>query len=96
MLIDEMAAAQAAGICLLARLPGLPEVHALRAAVVQLHPESGCAWCPYPLRELAAMCGTVTGTGVSLGVGRGDEKAWWAMPGRARIAAIRVAQEAET
>jgi hypothetical protein len=92
-LIDDMASAQAAGICSLARMKGLPEsIPNLRSSVVQLHPEGGCAWCEYPVKELAEMCGTVTANGVMIGVSERNERLWWAMPGKARLAAIKRAQ----
>lgn len=52
--ITEAAVAQAIGLCYLAREPGLPEIHMLRVAVVQLH-NGPCGWCDYPTKELLAM-----------------------------------------
>lgn len=88
--------AQAIGLCWLARHEpteatarlagkgGLPDIPVLRGAVVQLHPEP-CGWCEYPPDELLAM---LRGRHV---LAR-DETGYWALPGKARLAAIRAAQ----
>ena len=94
-----MASAQAIGLCFLARQRGLPQIHTLRMAVAQLH-ESECGWCAYRVPELLAMLGPVVerrdgpGVGVRLagGLTAADEREWWELPAKARLAAIRGAQ----
>lgn len=81
-----MAEAQAIGLCWLARASGLPDIHILRMAVVQLHLLS-CGWCDYPLDELMRMVKT-------FGVGQDsfDWERWQALPRRAKGEAIKLAQ----
>jgi hypothetical protein len=79
-----MAEAQAMGICFLARQPGLPEVHSLRVSVVQLHPLT-CGWCDYAPLDLIAMLKARHTMAI-------EESRWWALPGQARLAAIKLAQ----
>lgn len=83
--------AQSIGLCWLARNPakgpnstGLPDIPVLRTAVAQLHPTE-CGWCSYPRDELIAMLAEYRPMARA-------EAAWWAMPGKARLAAIRAAQ----
>lgn len=85
-MIEDMAEAQAIGLCWLARQKGLPEINSLRVAVATLHPENGCGWCDYPLPELVRMIGTVSPRA---------EREWWAMPGKARLRALQLAQGEE-
>lgn len=87
-----MAEAQAIGLCALARQssksggPGLPDIHLLRVAVVQLHPET-CGWCDYPVDELIRMC-----RAFNAGRTRLMDDRWQALPNRAKGEAIRLAQ----
>lgn len=75
---------QAMGICYMARQKGLPDVYSIRVSVVQLHPLT-CGWCDYPLDELITMLRGYRPMAI-------EESRWWAMPGQARLAAIRLAQ----
>lgn len=81
-----MAEAQAIGLCWLARKGGLPDIHLLRVAVVQLHPLS-CGWCDYPLDELMAILKTFD-------IARDDKDTdrWQSLPRRAKGEAIKLAQ----
>jgi hypothetical protein len=87
-----MAEAQAIGLCALARQqsqggkPGLPDIHILRVAVVQLHAEP-CGWCDYPADELLRMCREFNLTRRQF-----DDDRWQALPARAKGDAIRLAQ----
>lgn len=84
-----MAEAQAIGLCALARQKGLPDIHVLRVAVVQLHPET-CGWCEYPVEELLRMCREFNLTRT-----RFHDDRWQALPARAKGEAIRLAQGQE-
>ena len=93
-----MAEAQAVGLCWLSRQSGLPVSAPLRTAAAQLHP-GRCGWCDYPAPALLGMLGQVTrlpNNGVTVGlpdgIGGHDEREWWALPARARMAALRAAQ----
>lgn len=82
--IRDMAEAQAIGLCVIARQGGLPDISTLRSAVSQFHAEP-CGWCDYDRDELLAMLGARMVMAV-------DESRWWAMPGKARLRAIELAQ----
>ena len=82
-IVTEMAVSQAIGLCFLARQSGLPDIHSLRVAVVQLH-DGPCGWCYYPPKELLRMLDERQ-------VSEYAEKSWWGMPGKARLRAIAVA-----
>lgn len=87
-----MAEAQAIGLCALSRQrsaggnPGLPDIHILRAAVVQLHPLT-CGWCEYPVDELLGICREF-----NLRRSQLEDDRWTALPARAKGEAIRLAQ----
>lgn len=81
-----MAELQAIGVCWLARAKGLPDVYSIRVSVVQMHPEP-CGWCDYSLPDLMAMLKSGPAT-----LHESEFAAWWQMPGRARRAAIELAQ----
>jgi xanthine dehydrogenase iron-sulfur cluster and FAD-binding subunit A len=85
----EMAEAQAIGLCYVARFKGLPPIHSIRQAVVQLHPEE-CGWCVYPPAELLAML-TVWHAVTSSFV----EERWQGLPRSVRLASIKQAQVTE-
>lgn len=81
-----MAEAQAIGLCVLARLEGLPEAaHNLKVAVVTLHPLV-CGWCEYPQDELVAWLRTFNATRSQF-----DDDRWNGLPARAKGEAIRAA-----
>lgn len=81
-----MAEAQAMGLCILARKPGLPPVNILRTAVVTLHPLS-CGWCEYPTDELDRILRAFNVMRSTF-----DDDRWQALPARAKGEAIRLAQ----
>ena len=81
--VTEAAEAQAIGLCWLARSTGLPEIHSLRVAVVQLHPEP-CAWCDWLLPDLMMLL-------EQREVSDWSEHQWWGMPGKARLRALALA-----
>lgn len=81
-----MAEAQAMGLCLLSRLPGLPAVPTLRGAVAQMHPLR-CGWCEYPDAELQRILVAFNATRSQY-----DDDRWQALPPRAKGEAIRLAQ----
>lgn len=96
--VTSMAEAQAIGLCWLARQPGLPDVHVIRASVAQLH-STPCGWCDYPTDELMRMLEYRT-----VGYSSPDamhpvigprEREWWSMGGKARLAAIELASGRE-
>ena len=72
----------AAAICWLDRQTGLPDIDALRIAVVDRH-EDGCGWCDYPLPELLRMSNLDGARGVG---------AFARMPQHQQRHAVRVAQ----
>lgn len=84
--LPTMAEAQAIGLCALARQKGLPDVHLLRVAVVQLHPDS-CGWCDYPHEELIRILRAFRPE-------ESDARRWWNLPARTKGEAIRLAQGA--
>lgn len=81
-----MAEAQAMGLCVLARLSGLPDVVPLRSAVAQMH-AFACGWCEYPADELVRILRAFNDTRT-----RFDDDRWQALPARAKGEAIRLAQ----
>lgn len=86
---SDMAEAQAIGLCYIARQSGLPDIHSIRQAVVQLHPDA-CGWCDYPPVELLSMLGGWASKRTNY-----TEKAWWDLPRQSRLAAIAQAQVTE-
>lgn len=91
----DMAEAQAIGLCYLARQKGLPDIHALRQAVAQLHPAE-CDWCAYPPAELLRMLDNRQDgdghMGDPAGIPATEIKRWWALPSKVRMKALRLAQ----
>jgi hypothetical protein len=79
-----IAEAQAQGLCYLARQKGLPDIALLRTAVVQLHREP-CGWCEYEPADLLTMLRDYHPMAR-------EEADWWRLPGKARLAAIQMAQ----
>lgn len=77
-----IAEGQAIALCWLARQPGLPAVHRVRQAVVQLHPEP-CAWCDWPPAELLLRLDDVD---------HSADRAWFAATSERRRRAIAEAQ----
>ena len=84
-----IAEAQAMGLCSLARSKGLPNVHNLRVAVVQLHPDP-CGWCDYDLADIDRILRAFNATRTTF-----EDDRWMALPASAKRAAIHQAQGIE-
>jgi hypothetical protein len=89
---SDIGEAQAIGLCFIARFKGLPEIHSIRQAVVQLHPmpPDECGWCSYPPAELLAMLEQWALTRTKF-----VEDRWWGLPRSARLSAIKQSQATE-